>query len=1163
MSVIDTPLPIATRYTRSIHILHDFSNDQVGVHDYQATPLVIQTVSRVLEGLSPHATARAFSIIGPYGAGKSAFAIFLAHYLQAPQTLRRQLLEKHATDGIPSTLSYDAPSLLSLKISGNNESLRYSILRGLLDLFEATSFLDDKRLKLPRSIAAALDEDVSPQQVAQFLSETSALVKERSAFQGIAIIIDELGQFLYYASRQGDEQDLFVLQTIAEMAARSGTTPIIIVTILHQAFERYASTSGIARRAEWAKVQGRFAELPFQEPPVQILRIVARALCPDPTRDPYAAVRQAWAEEFTPLTESLGLRPPEITLDDWKILLARTYPLHPTVLVALPPLFRQLAQNERSLFAFLTAPEPHSVPDVVQSSADTSTEMPIYRLTHLYNYVHTNLGASLFGRARAQRWAELAEALAQVGDTSLVTSDVLTIIGTLGALGQTYGLRASREQITFALRDRSDHPAIDAELDGLSKRKLVTYRQHRDSYIVWEGSDLDIDGLAQSARQVLGNTVSLVSLLQHHADTAPLLARRHSYVTGATRSFSVRYVDIAYLLSNPSVTPEDDGELLYVVPADDSELNAGYTWATDRTHHHENHRIIALPHRIRELRDLLLDVAALRQILNERPELESDRTARREVSSRLAEAQQLLAHTIAETYAPGRSRWFRLGHEVDVQTARQVDDLLSQACDETYHATPHIWNELIVRRQLSAATAKARRNLVEALLNHADKEILGIEGYPPERAIYESVLRQGTFHRLDSDGNWYIGEPTNDDPLHIKPTWDVMERFIAESDAEPRPLVDLFKRIEQPPYGVKLGLAPLLFALLYATHAGEIVIYERGSFAPIIDTALFERLLARPDVFSIRLSHAKGSRFAIYERLARTLAPQALNQRVQPALVAASLPLFRLFRSLPDFSKATKRISKPSQAIRAALREARAPDELLFEKLPIACGFAPFMADEVLNEMRVDMFFSALRTGLEELQQAYPQLLTHIRECIHQAFETSTVETNALRAELSERYTLIATSTGDTLIRALGVRLETADHGNAWVHSVATLVAKRPPDTWTDHDIATFESAINDLGRRFRVTEQVAVAAQTISPEARVLRVGVASGQGEHSRVVRVSNPKDPKMAQLHNELRDVLARYGTLTKEQQTAVLAELLDPLLTENIAVDLIPKDATSHD
>ena len=80
-----------------------------------------------------------------------------------------------------------------------------------------------------------------------------------------------------------------------------------------------------------------------------------------------------------------------------------------TLLLALPLLFRQLAQNERSLFAFLCSGEPWSVQDFLRSAPDAAAP-PIYRLPHLYAYIQATLGSSLFGRAHGQRWAELAEA---------------------------------------------------------------------------------------------------------------------------------------------------------------------------------------------------------------------------------------------------------------------------------------------------------------------------------------------------------------------------------------------------------------------------------------------------------------------------------------------------------------------------------------------------------------------------------------------------------------------------------------------------------------------------------------------------------------------------------------------------------------------------------
>ncbi len=104
--------------------------------------------------------------------------------------------------------------------------------------------------------------DVDPQTVADLLEEASYFVAARSSFAGVMMVIDELGQHLNYAAHQQSDRDLYVLQTLAEMTARSSDVPCLIITILHQAFDRYVGMAGVGQRTEWAKVQGRFVDIP-------------------------------------------------------------------------------------------------------------------------------------------------------------------------------------------------------------------------------------------------------------------------------------------------------------------------------------------------------------------------------------------------------------------------------------------------------------------------------------------------------------------------------------------------------------------------------------------------------------------------------------------------------------------------------------------------------------------------------------------------------------------------------------------------------------------------------------------------------------------------------------------------------------------------------------
>lgn len=1136
-------LAVAPRFTRAVHIRRDFRDLRYRLDGYQVTPLVRQAAGRIIAGLAPSSSERAFSVVGPFGSGKSAFGLFIAHFLQRGEPARRQLLGSlKIADEV--RLPLDAPSLLAVLVPGNNSSLRRAVLASLDEA------LADPQLKTPaikqlrQAIDAAIDDPaLDPARVAALVGEAAGCLREQGHYSGVLVLIDELGQFLDYAARQDEEQDLFVLQSLAEAAARSGDTPLLVVTILHQAFEGYTLNAGPTRRIEWAKVQGRFVDLPFQEPASQMIRMVALALRPD-GRDPQRAARAAWAERLAPLAEALALRPLEIGVAEWGQIVADCYPIHPMVLVALPGLFRQLAQNERSLFAFLYSDEPWGLRDLLRGPAAPG-ELPIYRLTQLFAYVEASLGPSLFSRARGQRWSELTEAQALLATDQPLLLDVLTTVGTIGALERASGLRASKAQVAFALSDTPDDGAVADALLALQGRRLLAYRQHRDSYIIWEGSDLDLDALAQETRRELGERIALPGLLQRHADTTPRIARRHSYRSGATRTFAVRYVDASELGDTLPLSAGFDGELLHVVPTNEEQLTSAQHWAESPAREEELRRITVLPLRVRELHDLLLDVAALHGLLDERAELENDRSARREVAGRLIEAQQALTYVIAETYGGARSRWFYRKESQPVTSARQIDHLLSEAADATYPQTPHIWNELIIRRQLSSAASKARRNLVEAMLDHASEENLGLVGYPPERAIYESVLRAGGLHRKGEAGDWRIGPPPLGDPLRLRPAWAAMEQFLELEAAEPRPLTALFTILEEPPFGVKAGLTPLLFVALYAARAGEINLYERGSYVPEPDIASFERLLSRPEQFAVRLSRADGARRLVYERLAHALAPRALTQPVQPALLTVAMPLFRLLHNLPAFSKQTRKVSGQAQALRQALREARSPDELLFERLPLACGLPAFQANESEGEMRVDAFAAALREGLQELQEAYPRLIKTIAARIGTVFGLQASGAGA-RAELHTRHNLIAETTNDTLLRALGVRLETADpDGEAWVESLAALIAKRAPEQWSDGDLPAFEIALAELGRRFRAAEELAVVARGVPAEAPLLRIGLTNGRGELSRVLHLAD-SDPGVQLLRAELTAALGNHTGLTTDQRAAALAGLLKTLL-----------------
>ena len=96
------------------------------------------------------------------------------------------------------------------------------------------------------------------------------------------------------------------------------------------------------------------------------------------------------------------------------------------------------------------------------------------------------------------------------------------------------------------------------------QKGIVTYRRQVDELRIWEGSDFNVDSAV--ADYLAKQRSPLVELLSEIRPMDPLVAQRHSYLTGTLRYFERRYLDESTTLSKLSCLNEDaDGLIAYWV----------------------------------------------------------------------------------------------------------------------------------------------------------------------------------------------------------------------------------------------------------------------------------------------------------------------------------------------------------------------------------------------------------------------------------------------------------------------------------------------------------------------------------------------------------------------------------------------------------------------
>ena len=243
-----------------------------------------------------------------------------------------------------------------------------------------------------------------------------------------------LGKFLEYGANYPDRGDVFVLQDIAEAASRSAR-PFLVVTILHQSLDRYADHMSPSRRSEWAKVQGRFEDVAFEERTEQLLRILSHAIRIEGAEATRKKLRKRAHSLAAELADS-GLKVGSLSKTDLQDYLAACFPLHPLSALTVGPLFRHLAQNERSLFAFLVSSEASGFQEYLRDTDVGSGNCGTYRLDQLLDYLIAALGPALVSQHRGRVWAVVEAALERLRNAPDLELKLAKTIGLLPALAR-------------------------------------------------------------------------------------------------------------------------------------------------------------------------------------------------------------------------------------------------------------------------------------------------------------------------------------------------------------------------------------------------------------------------------------------------------------------------------------------------------------------------------------------------------------------------------------------------------------------------------------------------------------------------------------------------------------------------------------------------------
>lgn len=1088
---------VPTRFLRSVQLERDF-HDVAALEHYVVTPHMAEAFRRIADGLRANSGRRAWRITGDYGVGKSSFALVLAHLFQD----RSPFAVSRIADAIgwPSD-DIDPPALIPLLVTGSREGIVPALARGIAESLRRRK---PARGRMPKALAQLIDQasQIETEGDAAGLERLVDAVRDYADRAGVLLIIDELGKLLEHASQRHEHEDVFVLQRLAEMAARSGDRPFILLGMLHQGFHAYAERLPSAVRHEWDKVAGRFDQIVFDQPLAHTAALVAGALNVNPRRLP-KSVHNA-ARDAASATAETGWVGGD-TSSAAALDAARLYPLQPMLLPVAVRFFARFGQHERSLFGFLLSSEPFAVQAF---AARPVAPDAWYGLAEFYDYVRAVFGHRLAGASYRNHWLRIVATIDAAADLGPVEERVLKIVAILNLL-DAEDLLATDRALAAALTPTAKRD-IDAAIRLLVDRGLLFRRGRANAYRLWPSSSLSLEAAFDTALRAVGPVERVASALKPFLDQDPVLARRHYVEHGTLRYFEVRYADGGELAKAIQKETEADGLVVVALVDTDAEHKKALLAAKAPPFDEHPDVLVAVVRPLVGLAPDLQDVMCWQWVADNTPELSHDAYASAEVARQLAFARHALSSRLGKI-AGLRSgtatdvEWLRAGQPEHVPPRGGLSALISAICDQLYPDAPQVTNELLNRNTLSSAAAAARMRLIEGLFQASDQPFLGIDPNksPPEKSMYLSVIAKGKVHVPDGDGFKVVEPDRGRDPLRLRPAIDYLVGQIAEARGGRLPVTSLLASLKNRPYGVRGGLGPLLLAIILQTRSHELAIYENGTFLHKFGPSDFLRLTKATATFEIQHCKVDGVRFEVFNQLAASLA-RKVDAR-HPDLLDVVQPLCQFAAQLPDYTRRTTALGKVALDVRTALLSAREPVTLLFSDLPEACGFPAFSPQEQPDESRVSGFISVFRDALGELRQAYPALLSRIIERVAEALGEG--QGTFDRVHLATRAARVSLAAREPRLRTFALRLrDPAQSDDAWAEALASFIVSKPPNRWASGDEARCCEEIAGLAEIFQKVEAAAFGAGGDAPDPSAVRLSLTRGDG--TDLVRVIEPR-------------------------------------------------------
>lgn len=629
-------------------------------------------------------------------------------------------------------------------------------------------------------------------------------------YSGIYIVFDEFSKFIEGQDKLYTGNNMKLLQDICELATDSKKVCLTMIT--HKSIKEYGKYLQSEVINAFVGIEGRIEERYFVTSSKNNYELVQNAILKnEKLLKDIPQYQMCLGKETLDKYYSLPLFSTNFKKKDFEnIILKGCYPLNPIAAYLLLNISEKVAQNERTLFTFISKDEPFSMARYVIQHTDKQPWSIGADL--IYDYFSSLFKKDVLNEFIHREWLNAEYAISKCE-----TEEQKKMIKTLAIIlivNKEEEISASEKNLQLAanLIDSSDI------INQLEERKLIYKKGSTQCYVFKTRAGSELKKEIKKRREIKGNNINIAKVLLDVSGEYYVIPKKYNTEHMMTRYFQHEFMNVDDFLNIHDVdaffqdSKNIDGKIISLFSLDGKENIQDIK--KQLKVFQDGRLIIRYSVKPFSSSDKAREYEIIQELKADNVFFDDNEILLKEIPLMLEDFTAQLANDVFDMYE-NKGNYQILyfnGKRVVEEKSGSMETAVNTCCEKVYFKTPIINNEMINRQEINTgATKKARKTIIEAILNHADDE-----------EFYAGTNQEATIYRALFKNTNVLKGSTEDNLAEIL---GIMNDFVENCSVEKLSFRILSEKLTKAPYGMRRGVLPLYWSYTLANRNEDIIIY--------------------------------------------------------------------------------------------------------------------------------------------------------------------------------------------------------------------------------------------------------------------------------------------------------------------------------------------------